>query len=87
LEADKESLELKSSFPNFMIAIDKLQRYSTWLLGQTAFRMIRVTKQKDNSDAKLSEKKRQNMLNIQESGLLSGGIETRHLATVLSKSC
>ena len=82
-----QSIQSKEDFPEFMITIDKLQRQCAWLLGQTAFRMIRVTKVKNSKDVKISETKRQNMHNIQESGLLSGGIETRHLATVLSKSC
>ena len=33
----------------------------------------------------MSEQQKRNLLNIQESNLLSGGIETRHLSTVLSK--
>jgi len=50
-EAD-EPLFFKSAAPAFMVAIDKLYRQISWLLGQTAFRMIRVQKQPDSSSDK-----------------------------------
>jgi hypothetical protein len=33
----------------------------------------------------LSDQQKKNLTNIQESNLLAGGIETRHLSSVLSK--
>ena len=37
-----EPLLFKHTAPAFMVAIDKLYRQISWLLGQTAFRMIQV---------------------------------------------
>lgn len=46
-----EPLLFKHAAPAFMVAIDKLYRQISWLLGQTAFRMIQVKKQSGpNSD-------------------------------------
>ena len=54
--------------------------------------MIQITKTNDQSlvdqsgtKEKLTEEQKKNLLNIQESSLLSGGIETRHLSAVLSE--
>lgn len=91
-DQDGEGLKIRYMVPEFMVVIDKLQRQISWLLAQTAFRMIRVKKPSEEPDSqeektkeKLTEQQKKNLLNIQESSLLSGGVEPRHLASVLSK--
>ena len=37
-----QEMNLRYKVPEFMIVIDKLYRQLTWLLGQTAYRMIKV---------------------------------------------
>jgi hypothetical protein len=38
--------KLRYKIPEFIIYIDNLQRQVSWILGQAAFRMIKVTKSK-----------------------------------------
>jgi hypothetical protein len=59
-------------------------------MAQTAYRMIQVRKAEDEPEKqeakeKISDQQKKNLVNIQESNLLAGGIETRHLASVLSQ--
>jgi hypothetical protein len=54
-----------------MVLIDNLQRQVSWILSQTAFRMIQITKTNDQplvdqpgNKEKLTEEQKKNLLNI-----------------------
>ena len=58
-DQDGEALKIRYMVPEFMAVIDKLQRQISWLLAQTAFRMIRVkksTEEPDSQEEKTKEK-------------------------------
>lgn len=58
-DQDGEGLKIRYTVPEFMVVIDKLQRQISWLLAQTAFRMIKVkksTEEPDSQEEKTKEK-------------------------------
>ena len=50
-DEEGEGLKIRYIVPEFMVVIDKLQRQISWLLAQTAFRMIRVKKPTESPDS------------------------------------
>lgn len=94
-EDKNQPLSVRCSAPTFLASIEKLFRMIAWLIGQTAYRLVQVQKMQEASDAaepapaakkkKKEKQKQEAMLNIQESRLLSGGIEPKHLVSLISK--
>lgn len=46
-----ESLKLRYKAPELIIIIDKLYRQISWIVGQTAYRMIKVYKHSNDSNS------------------------------------